>query len=58
MNITKVLIDAFKILLYKSIEEKGIRDLETIILSEKLDKLILNLQMKEYSKFKSRLICN
>lgn len=58
MNITKVLIDAFKILLYKSIEEKGIRDLETMILSEKLDKLILNLQMKEYSKFKSRLICN
>ncbi|MDU2491209.1 Spo0E family sporulation regulatory protein-aspartic acid phosphatase [uncultured Clostridium sp.] len=58
MNIIKVLVNALKILLYEIIEEYGIGSLEALLLSKRIDKLILNLQIKEYSKYKSQMVCN
>lgn len=52
MNISKILIHVFKVLLYKSIEVNGIDSLETLNLSQRLDKLILNVQMSKYNRYR------
>lgn len=54
MNISKILIDVFKILLHKSIEENGIDSLKTLSISQKLDKLILDIQINNYNRYKTQ----
>lgn len=52
MNISKILIHVFKILLHKSIEVNGIASLETLGLSQRLDKLISNVQISKYNRYR------
>lgn len=54
MNILRVLVHAFKVLLYKSIDSNGIGSFETIKISQRLDKLILNMQIRNYSIYKNQ----
>ncbi|WP_195987124.1 Spo0E family sporulation regulatory protein-aspartic acid phosphatase [Clostridium sp. D53t1_180928_C8] len=54
MNILKILIHVFKVLLHKSIEVNGIGSLETLNLSQRLDKLISSVQMSNYNRYRIR----
>lgn len=54
MNILRVLVHAFKVLLHKSIDSNGIGSFETIKISQRLDKLILNMQIRNYIIYKNQ----
>ena len=49
MNIAKILMYTFKILLNESIERSGIGSLETISISERLDLLVVEEQKEIYN---------
>lgn len=51
MNIAKILMYTFKILLNKSIERSGIGSLETISISERLDLLVVEEQKEIYKRY-------
>lgn len=51
MNIAKILIYTFKILLNESIERSGIGSLETISISERLDLLVVEEQKEIYKRY-------
>lgn len=50
MNIAKILMYTFKILLNESIERSGIGSLETISISERLDLLVVE-EQKKYKRY-------
>ena len=52
MNIAKILMYTFKILLNESIERSGIGSLETISISERLDLLVVEEQKEIYKRYK------
>lgn len=52
MNIIKILIYTFKVLLNESIETNGIGSLETISISQRLDLLVIEEQKERYKKYK------
>lgn len=51
MNIAKILMYTFKILLNESIERSGIGSLETISISERLDLLVVEEQKEIYKRY-------
>ena len=51
MNIIKILMYTFKILLNESIERSGIGSLETISISERLDLLVVEEQKEIYKRY-------
>ena len=51
MNIAKILLYTFKILLNESIERSGIGSLETISISERLDLLVVEEQKEIYKRY-------
>lgn len=51
MNIAKILMYTFNILLNKSIERSGIGSLETISISERLDLLVVEEQKEIYKRY-------
>lgn len=51
MNIAKILMYTFKILLNESIERSGIGGLETISISERLDLLVVEEQKEIYKRY-------
>ena len=51
MNIAKILMYTFKILLKESIERSGIGSLETISISERLDLLVVEEQKEIYKRY-------
>lgn len=51
MNIAKILMYTFKILLNESIERSGIGSLETIGISERLDLLVVEEQKEIYKRY-------
>ena len=52
MNIAKILMYTFKILLNESIERSGIGSLETISISERLDLIVVEEQKEIYKRYK------
>ena len=51
MNIAKILMYTFKILLNESIERSGIGSLATISISERLDLLVVEEQKEIYKRY-------
>lgn len=51
MNIAKILMYTFKILLNESMERSGIGSLETISISERLDLLVVEEQKEIYKRY-------
>lgn len=51
MNIAKILMYTFNILLNESIERSGIGSLETISISERLDLLVVEEQKEIYKRY-------
>ena len=51
MNIAKILMYTFKILLNESKERSGIGSLETISISERLDLLVVEEQKEIYKRY-------
>ena len=51
MNIAKILMYTFKILLNESIERSGNGSLETISISERLDLLVVEEQKEIYKRY-------
>lgn len=56
MNIAKILMYTFKILLNESIERNGIGSLETISISERLDLLVVEEQKEIYKRYNLGMI--
>ena len=56
MNIIKILMYNFKLLLNESIEANGIGSLETISISQRLDLLVLEEQKEIYKRYKLSMV--
>ena len=56
MNIIKILMYTFKVLLNESIEANGIGSLETISISQRLDLLVLEEQKEIYKRYKFSMV--
>ena len=56
MNIIKILMYTFKVLLNESIEANGFGSLETISISQRLDLLVLEEQKEIYKRYKLSMV--